>query len=53
MRLTTKGRETQIYHKEQGQWRFVYVYYSGMTIPGKCNILGSAIRRLRRGTPGF
>ena len=34
MPLTTKGRETQIYHKEQGQWRFVYVYYSGMTIAG-------------------
>jgi len=34
MTLTTKERETQIYHKEQGQWRLVHVYYSGMTIPG-------------------
>jgi ketosteroid isomerase-like protein len=28
--LATKGRETQIYHKEQGRWRLVHVHYSGM-----------------------
>jgi ketosteroid isomerase-like protein len=28
--VATKGRETQIYHKEQGQWRLVHVHYSGM-----------------------
>jgi len=28
--ITTKGRETQIYHKEKGAWRIVHVHYSGM-----------------------
>jgi ketosteroid isomerase-like protein len=28
--LATKGRETQIYHREQGKWRLVHVHYSGM-----------------------
>ena len=28
--VATKGRETQVYHKEQGQWRLVHVHYSGM-----------------------
>src|ERR1700733_11316770 len=26
--VTTHGRETQIYHKEQGRWRLVHVHYS-------------------------
>jgi ketosteroid isomerase-like protein len=30
--LETKGRETQIYHKEQGRWRLVHVHYSGMPV---------------------
>ena len=30
--LATKGRETQIYHKEQGKWRLVHVHYSGMPV---------------------
>lgn len=33
--LTTKGRETQIYRKEQGQWRLVHVHYSGMPATGE------------------
>ena len=33
--LTTKGRETQIYRKEQGQWRLVHVHYSGMPVTGE------------------
>ena len=33
--LNTKGRETQIYHKEQGQWRLVHVHYSGMPVTGE------------------
>jgi Xaa-Pro aminopeptidase len=28
--LTTHGRETQLYRKEQGAWRLVHVHYSGM-----------------------
>jgi ketosteroid isomerase-like protein len=32
--LITHGRETQIYHKEQGQWRLVHVHYSGMPAAG-------------------
>jgi len=28
--VATKGRETQIYRKEQGRWRLVHVHYSGM-----------------------
>ncbi len=27
--ITTEGRETQVYHKEQGTWRIVHVHYSG------------------------
>lgn len=30
--LATKGRETQIYHKEQGKWRLVHVHYSGIPV---------------------
>ena len=33
--LATKGRETQIYHKEQGRWRLVHVHYSGMPVMGE------------------
>ncbi|MGC9945608.1 MAG: nuclear transport factor 2 family protein [Bryobacteraceae bacterium] len=32
--LATHGRETQIYHKEQGRWRLVHVHYSGMPAAG-------------------
>lgn len=28
--ITTQGRETQIYHKENGVWRLVHVHYSGL-----------------------
>lgn len=28
-KITTTGRETQIYHKENGSWRIVHVHYSG------------------------
>jgi len=27
--ITTTGRETQIYHKENGTWHIVHVHYSG------------------------
>jgi ketosteroid isomerase-like protein len=30
--VATKGRETQIYHKERGEWRLVHVHYSGMPV---------------------
>jgi len=30
--ITTEGRETQVYHKEQGAWRIVLVHYSGPPI---------------------
>src|SRR5438045_649522 len=30
--LTTHGRETQLYRKEQGRWHLVHVHYSGMPI---------------------
>ncbi len=33
--ITTEGRETQVYHKEQGVWRIVLVHYSvpAITMP--------------------
>ncbi len=34
-RLATHGRETQIYRKEQGDWRLVHVHYSGMPATGE------------------
>ncbi len=33
--LATHGRETQIYRKEQGDWRLVHVHYSGMPAAGE------------------
>jgi ketosteroid isomerase-like protein len=30
----SQGRETQIYHKENGQWRIVHVHYSGVSVSG-------------------
>jgi Xaa-Pro aminopeptidase len=33
--LTTHGRETQLYHKEQGRWRLIHVHYSGMPVTGE------------------
>jgi ketosteroid isomerase-like protein len=32
--ITTRGRETQIYHKENGAWHIVHVHYSGMPETG-------------------
>jgi ketosteroid isomerase-like protein len=32
--LTTHGRETQLYQREQGRWRLVHVHYSGMPVTG-------------------
>lgn len=32
--ITTNGRETQVYHKENGSWRIVHVHYSGMPLTG-------------------
>jgi ketosteroid isomerase-like protein len=29
------GRETQIYRREDGQWRIVHVHYSGMPVSGE------------------
>ena len=31
----SQGRETQVYHKENGQWRIVHVHYSGVPVTGK------------------
>jgi ketosteroid isomerase-like protein len=31
--ITTEGRGTQVYHKEQGAWRIVLVHYSGPPTP--------------------
>jgi ketosteroid isomerase-like protein len=33
-KITTTGRETQIYHKEDGRWRIVHVHYSGPPVTG-------------------
>jgi ketosteroid isomerase-like protein len=33
-KITTTGRETQIYHRENGSWRIVHVHYSGPPITG-------------------
>jgi Xaa-Pro aminopeptidase len=33
--LTTHGRETQLYRKEQGRWRLVHVHYSAMPVTGE------------------
>lgn len=30
----SQGRETQIYHRENGQWRIVHVHYSGVPVAG-------------------
>ena len=30
--LTTHGRETQLYRREQGRWRLVHVHHSGMPV---------------------
>ena len=34
-KITTQGRETQVYHKENGAWRLVHVHYSGLPETGK------------------
>jgi ketosteroid isomerase-like protein len=31
--VVTRGRETQIYQRKNGQWRIVHVHYSGMPDP--------------------
>ncbi|MGH9866325.1 MAG: YybH family protein [Candidatus Acidiferrales bacterium] len=33
-KITTKGRETQIYRKENGAWRIVHDHYSGPPVTG-------------------
>jgi ketosteroid isomerase-like protein len=33
--INTKGRETQVYRKEQGGWRLVHVHYSAMPVSGE------------------
>lgn len=33
--ITTKGRETQIFRKEQGTWHLLAVHYSGPAMTGK------------------
>ena len=33
--LQTKGRETQIWHKEKGTWKLVHVHYSNMPVTGE------------------
>ena len=30
--ITTRGRESQVYHKENGAWHIVLVHYSGMPV---------------------
>ncbi len=32
--LTTRGRETQVYRRNQGEWQLVHVHYSGMPAGG-------------------
>jgi ketosteroid isomerase-like protein len=33
--ITSRGRETQIYHKEKGVWKLVHVHYSGPPMTGR------------------
>ena len=33
-KITTTGRETQVYHKENGAWHIVHVHYSGPPVTG-------------------
>lgn len=33
--IQTKGRETQIWHKEKGVWKLVHVHYSGLPVTGQ------------------
>ncbi len=32
--LHSQGRETQVYHRENGRWRIVHVHYSGQVVSG-------------------
>lgn len=32
--MTTQGRESQVYHKENGTWRVVCDHYSGLPVTG-------------------
>jgi ketosteroid isomerase-like protein len=34
-KMESKGRETQIWNKEKGEWKLVHVHYSGMPVTGK------------------
>jgi ketosteroid isomerase-like protein len=34
-KITTKGRETQVWKKEDGGWKIVHVHYSGMPVKGE------------------
>ena len=33
--ISSKGRETQVWKKEQGRWKIVHVHYSGMPVTGE------------------
>ena len=33
--LATHGRETQVYHKDNGEWRIIHVHYSGLPVTGE------------------
>ena len=34
-KIETRGRETQVWRKENGSWRIVHVHYSGMPVTGE------------------
>lgn len=34
-KITTTGRETQVYHRENGLWKIVHIHYSGPPMTGK------------------
>jgi hypothetical protein len=34
-KLQTKGRESQIWHKENNKWKLVHVHYSGLPVDGE------------------
>lgn len=33
--LETKGRETQIFHREHGAWHIIAIHYSGLPVKGR------------------
>src|SRR5690606_6420042 len=40
--VVTRGRETQIYRRENGQWRIVHIHYSSMPAPARATTAASA-----------